>query len=163
MLLICEGQEKLRLGPWIQTISVCDFNNNGGREGRKGEGGAGRHQGTINLSCTLVPKDAAASLSTCCSCQIHWSNVCYNNIFQRAAVQDCCCLPKQDSKSLEQYHSHLGSSPNRQTNQSPLQNYHPEKQSMCPKFWGFLYLFSCFDDARYGRWFWNSKLYVGWD
>jgi len=38
------------------------------------------------------------------------------------AVQGCCCLPKQDSKSLEQYDSHLGYFLNRHVSNSPHKN-----------------------------------------
>lgn len=87
ILFVCEEQEKFRLGPWAQTISIDVYNNNRGKgKKNKEKKKKKRHHGTVNLSCMIVPKDAAASLSTCYACQIHCRNVCYNNIFQRTAV-----------------------------------------------------------------------------
>lgn len=121
-----------------------------GRKKKKREGGRKSLQGTVNLSCKLVPKDAAAaSLSTCSACQIHRSNVCYNNIFQRTAVQNCCSLPRQDSKSLQQYDSQLRSSPNKHPPPLHPPNIPSRKIKDVPKVFGF-YLLLYFYDAIYG-------------
>lgn len=98
-----------------------------------------RDKKNANLNCLLASQDAAASLSTWYACQSYWSSVCYNNIFQQIAVQVCCCLPKQESKSLELFDSPLESSSDKPTN-TPSKNT-TQKNKRCAQNFGISLFF----------------------